>query len=83
MRSIKTERLSGRTVSVRWILYAAFASLVLLIAGLILTISLIKTSQSADDLAKPLIESAQRQTDANCIGFLAPWQRTQPSPMDG
>jgi len=64
MRNIKAERLSGHTVPIRWSLFAAFGLLVILIVGSILTISLIKTSQLADDLSKPLIDNAQKETDA-------------------
>ena len=63
---------AGRTVSVRWGLFAAFASLVMLITGSIMTISLIKTSQMADNLAIPLIESVQREVATKLRGFFDP-----------
>lgn len=64
MRHNKMERLSDRSVTVRWSLFAAFALIVILSSGSIFTLSIIKTSQWADEQAKSLIKSAQSQTDA-------------------
>lgn len=57
---MKTTR---RTVPLRWSLFAAFAFLVCLIACAILTFSFVKTLHMAQDMAVPLIETAQRRTD--------------------
>ena len=54
----------GRTVPVRWSLFAGFAALVALIAGVILVISLFKADEWTERTARPLIETAQNRMDA-------------------
>ncbi len=62
MEQIKSNKMPGPAVTVRWSLFISFALLVILIAASIYTMSFIQTSRLMDDVAKPLIESTQKNT---------------------
>ena len=64
-----------RTIPVRWSLFAGFALLVVLIAGAVLTISLVKGDDLTEKMARPLIETAQNRMDAELHRLFDPITR--------